>query len=1107
MLGQVKAQGMLPVSVNGKWGFINQRGVYIHQPIYNAYFIAENGSGAFTYYVKSAEGIKILSPNGAVFQSLGRFVGEIKSIVRERYVITKSNKYYSLYNLQGAQILIDSFDNISNLRDAYFLVRKGKRVNLSNGNGELILEHYVQNIQVIDQHFFVSERDSSWLMDSVGNRLSPKMKGAFLAVNKWGSKESSYLYSEMAFFLLVKHGNLYEPFKFQSAATLNPFFVAYSDTFGKSLLHHASGKQQFFEHVNLFDLPCINRLGVSRADTTWLFDSTFTQTDVWPYANIDCDEELLLTYNSFELAGFSNLAGQAILKPRYYYISNFFNHLAIYQSSDSSGFGVMNQKGMHLVKDDYDLITLDSQLIVGLKGRVKYFFELDKQNNIIGRATFNNVSYLKTGRINSPPRLLGNRTGANNRAACNNCNWFKNRNTNKHGLMNDDSSIAIAPTLDGYSQIGRTSFYLVWRFGTSAVLPNSGLNVEGRAFGVVDYATRQLVLNIAYNYIDTSAIRKNNGLFKVRLYSLGRGNELLLNPKRAVPLPYKLVFSLSNGNYMACNSRSVRFGIEEDMSYGTSVELFQQLTLESPNMLLFGNNADGRTGILSKGEFYLLDPYGRLLNSSRYDMIKRERYGHMVFLYGGFYGLINNNGVEVLQPTFNYISDHQFNASDSVYFTYVSMKKMGVINKQSKVVLGAEYTQLQTVDEQGYTIGRLGTEWFLLNLEGKKKILKEVVKVLPFNEGLAGVRRKNKWGFIDYEGHYTIEPIYNRVSSFKNGKACVKQGNEYFYIDASGERITDLHYSEATDYFGEYALVANKGLRKKFVIIDSKGLADKEKFRSYEYQKQYQIMMARKRRRIKLLSEEKLHDTWYTKSYYTKNSSHILFKTKGHEYHIFNEEGQMTGKIVAKDVKPFEEGYCIVKLDNKQAVINPAGEIVYGPTEKQITQVFDSFVVVRYDKYMYIERFNGETINFSKAKFITISNVNNIVQIKADGRLFLASEVGIFDARRQMKLIDLKENVTAVRTTEGMRILDSSGFYNNQKVFSKINTFRNGYAVFDLSGNYGLFQLNNTAYAWLLKCNYDKLEIVSPTILKFEKDNAFGYINLLNKQIIWSGLL
>lgn len=1101
------AQTMLPVSVDGKWGFINLSGEVIHQPQYIGYFIADNGQGQFTYYVKNNEGIFILSPDGNVLQSLGRFAGEIKSIVKNRFVITKPTKYFSLYDIQGKQILIDSFDEIKSISEDYFIVQKRKKFNISNSKGELLLHHYVNQIRAYDRHFFISDRDSSWLIDTIGNTISSKLRGTYLVVDKRGTNEPSYLYNNMQFYMMVKRGDKYHPFLFNSRETINDQYSLFSDTFGKSLLHHTSGKQLFFSDYTFTDLPCLSQIAASKGDTTWLYDSLFQLSDSMAYAKIECDETLLLTYNSTELMGISDFSGKAIVEPSYNYISAFYNKLAIYQSTDTSGFGVMNDQGKIVIKDEFDEITLDSQLVVGLKGKVKYFYELDNRNVIIGQAIFNNISQLKTGRINSPPRMLGGNTGRNNNVGCTTCNWFKNDNTRKYGLMNDDSSVAIAPTLDGYTQIGKTSYFLVWRFGSSSVLPNSGLMVEGRAFGIVDYKTRKIVLKLAYNYIDTSAIRRNNGLFKVRLYSLARGNELLLNAQRTRALPYNFVFSLSNGYFIASNSRTMRFGIEEDLSYGTSVELIQQLTLESAGMLIFSNNAIGKSGILSPGNFYVLDDLGRICPDSKANMIKREKFGHMVAIREGLYGIMNNRGGGILNFDYNFISDHHYTFADSLYLVYNSVQKMGVINNKSKVLVGAEYTQLQRVDENGYTTGKLGNMWYIINVESVKIELFEIIKTMPFQERLAGAKRKNKWGFIDYNGRFVIDPIYNRVSSFNNGMACVKLGSEYFYIDASGERVSDAKYSEATDYFGEFALVANKGIRKKFVIINSKGVEEKEKFKSYEYQKQYQIMMARKRRKIKLLSEEKLHEAWYTKSYYTKYSSHILFKTKGHEFHIFDENGRMTGKVEAHDVKPFEEGYCIITNNRKQAVINALGEIVYGPTDKKITQVFDSFVVVKYDKFMYIERFTGETINMTKAKSISIININNIVQIRADGRMFLASEIGIFNTLHRVNLVDLKENITAVKTNEGMRIIDSTGFYNNQKLFSKISRFKNGYALFNLNGNYGLFQLTNANYKWLLNCHFDKLEPLNGNLLRYEKDNEFGYINLLNKQIIWKGVL
>lgn len=61
--------------------------------------------------------------------------------------------------------------------------------------------------------------------------------------------------------------------------------------------------------------------------------------------------------------------------------------------------------------------------------------------------------------------------------------------------------------------------------------------------------------------------------------------------------------------------------------------------------------------------------------------------------------------------------------------------------------------------------------------------------VLPFSEGLAGVKREGRWGFIDRHGKEVIAPRFRAVRPFHQGRAVVETGltdQPVGVIDSSG---------------------------------------------------------------------------------------------------------------------------------------------------------------------------------------------------------------------------------------------------------------------------------------------------------------------------------
>lgn len=113
-----------------------------------------------------------------------------------------------------------------------------------------------------------------------------------------------------------------------------------------------------------------------------------------------------------------------------------------------------------------------------------------------------------------------------------------------------------------------------------------------------------------------------------------------------------------------------------------------------------------------------------------------------------------------------------------------------------------------------------------------KVVIPAVYKVcLPFQQGLAGVKKDSTWGFIDRQGHTAIPFVYEDAYSFQNGRAAVSIKGLWGMIDVHGNAIVPFIYERVFFRAGHWILKAGE---EKFVILDSTG-AQVSKVLSFQF--------------------------------------------------------------------------------------------------------------------------------------------------------------------------------------------------------------------------------------------------------------------------------
>lgn len=159
-----------------------------------------------------------------------------------------------------------------------------------------------------------------------------------------------------------------------------------------------------------------------------------------------------------------------------------------------------------------------------------------------------------------------------------------------------------------------------------------------------------------------------------------------------------------------------------------------------------------------KGEKYgVFDLKGKILTTIKYDYIGWfNKYGLASVQSGGKYGLLNENGEEILPLIYDNEADF---LGDNKYAKVEKNGLTGLVDKTGKLIIPAIYEEI----------------------EGGRYIYFSDCRML--------VKKNGKYGFVDTSGKEVIKCKYDNAYSFCNGKAEVEYHGKVYDIDVMGNRV------------------------------------------------------------------------------------------------------------------------------------------------------------------------------------------------------------------------------------------------------------------------------------------------------------------------------
>jgi hypothetical protein len=404
--------------------------------------------------------------------------------------------------------------------------------------------------------------------------------------------------------------------------------------------------------------------------------------------------------------------------------------------------------------------------------------------------------------------------------------------------------------------------------------------------------------------------------------------------------------------------------------------------------------------------------------------------------------------------------------SMTTFYPVVKNNKWGFCDSTGVTTIPCTYEWVELFSE-GIAAAGMNDKSGFISKNGKTAIPFEYDEVESFHKGLAQVKRKDKVGLTDRAGHLVVPIIYDEISDFYDARAVVVRDGKYGYIDMFGTEVIPCHYEKAGDFSEGYAYVVDSA---KYGFIDHSGNKLTECI--YEWVESFDHGTAR-----------------------------------------FSMNGKFGLRSVNKEIvppvytfiSPFVEGYAMVVADDKCGYIRRDGS-------------FAVPVMYEYDKNLVGEsNFHNGLVrvkNKGKAGMIDTTG-KTIVPFEFDD--ILPFENGLAPVRKKDKwgFIDIKDRlVIPFKYDRAGTFKDGLAFVKEEELTGAINTkekeivapqfqsitFLNDHLYVNDGNGFGLMDKQGN---WILPCTFTRIEFMSSTILRVEKNDKFGYYNIVRCEYIW----
>ena len=338
--------------------------------------------------------------------------------------------------------------------------------------------------------------------------------------------------------------------------------------------------------------------------------------------------------------------------------------------------------------------------------------------------------------------------------------------------------------------------------------------------------------------------------------------------------------------------------------------------------------------------------------------IEIKNYTYYVAYENGKFGVINNYGETVIEPSYDEIISIP-KSSESIFIcTYDVDDKNGTyktkaINEKGELIL-AGYDKIEAID----------------NFDSKQNVW--------YEDNVLRVSKNGKYGIINFDGQEILPCEYDEITSLKGTKSnfIVKKDGNVGLVNEIGQTIVNTEYKNI--------LALKEGYKSEYIIVN----ADNK----------YGIIST---------SGTVLIESIYNEIKYI-GSSHLFAVKQDETWKIYDtEENKIVIDSDYKDiVEAKSDNIVIVNNDGKYGVISKTNEIKIEPQYEDLKYAFSIYYIAKKDgKYGIINSENATVIEFEYQNMLYVENGGFIEADKTD------AETVIFDNNLGQKVVGIVSEI------------------------------------------------------------------------------------------------
>ena len=301
--------------------------------------------------------------------------------------------------------------------------------------------------------------------------------------------------------------------------------------------------------------------------------------------------------------------------------------------------------------------------------------------------------------------------------------------------------------------------------------------------------------------------------------------------------------------------------------------------------------------ILAKGK-----ETGKITSSSYYALYTDNKWG-----------IIDNNGIEVIAPSYQEMIKVPNNKKEVFLCTYDINSETGeyktkALNSKNEEIF-TEYSQIEALEnfdknnnlwyEDNVLKVQKDNKYGLIDLSGQEILPCEYddITVVAGVKNSIKVQKDGKYGLVTTEGTTILEPKYNDILNFgedyKNGYIVINAEKKYGVVDYLGKQLLEEKYEKVEQIYGKNFFVIKEAEKQK--LINASG----------------EVIL------------ESGYDTIKQILGYTTQG--IVFKT-GEKYGVMNASKETLIPAEYDDLKEIKDDVFIAKKADKYGIINLKNE-------------------------------------------------------------------------------------------------------------------------------------------------------------------------------------